>query len=778
VVAPAVAVAPGAPLEALVVWQDVTGIQSALLGPSGVVTRRSALAPGSRPAVAWSQGAGAFLVVWETTGPVRGALVQRNGTTTFLNFFEVGTEPAVACGPLECLVAYLKGSEVKVQPVGALVTSNMPPVTVAPGGSTFGGRRSPAIALADTTGYVVVWVEPTANNGLVAFRSETMPSVFSPVTLPALPSGLKGEPALACDSARCSLVFTISNPAPNRAMHVSFALTSGSSPPSDLTPGVSRVSGPAVVNGPSSGATPRLVAWTEQRLVQSDIMGRLVLGDALGAAFPISVGAATQRSVALSAGANETTLAVWTDSRVDEGDVYGRVLLLDGGALGPSFSIATGPGPQLAPSAAWNGVEWLVLFIDKDNSRVQARAVTAAGLVAGGPPSLIATALDDVDSQTSVAAVGRQFFATWLQTSASVFGARITPGAPAVVEPLGRPLTPAGAASCTATSVASNGSAWLAAWTCASELTAAEVFVDGGLANPVRIASPAEAPSVVFGDGRYLLVWAESRMTGPNILGRFWPTGATIQPPFSIETAPRERSRPAAAFSDWGFVTTWRERQALRFDVVGARLVDGGVQRFSVAALERVEEAGAAIACPAAGRCLVGGGVSAVGASRAVRALRNDVRNAVPVAMGATIAVQGRTPVRVRAVDADDEALTIAFDAGTLQAGALEETDEGWFYVPRAGASGTDVASFTASDGVDRSEPALVTFSLVGAAGGGAGGGGDGAGVVTDGGLETPPVVVFAPSCGCVSGDGLAWWLAVLAFAARRRRNGRGSTAG
>lgn len=135
-------------------------------------------------------------------------------------------------------------------------------------------------------------------------------------------------------------------------------------------------------------------------------------------------------------------LAVWGDARAYEGkyDIYGALLDAAGNPVGASFAINQDDGSQTDPKVAWNGQNWLVVFLS--DGLLKAARVAPDKTVLDPVPISIAS--PGAGAGVTIASDGSSWAVLWAGTSAGnadLRGARIS-AAGAVLDPGGVQVLP------------------------------------------------------------------------------------------------------------------------------------------------------------------------------------------------------------------------------------------------------------------------------------------------------------------------------------------------
>jgi hypothetical protein len=273
--------------------------------------------------------------------------------------------------------------------------------------------------------------------------------------------------------------------------------------------------------------TNYLIAWEEERDGALDIFAaRVSLSGAVldpeGIYVSSGPAGAARPAVAFD-GINY--LVVWADLRGGSWDVYGARVSKDGDVLDPEgIAIATGPGAQSNPTAAYSGSRYLVVWSDDSQGGwvdVRGAILDTGGSVIEKDILVSASITRTVPGGPwgpSVAGDGSSFMVVWQSLRGStwdVYCSRVTPS--------GEVLDPAGIAVTASEEeewypwIASNGSQYLIVWHGISggsfDLFAARVGTDGTLLDSQKIFVSEHRfwqrfPSVASDGENYLVVWA------------------------------------------------------------------------------------------------------------------------------------------------------------------------------------------------------------------------------------------------------------------------------
>ena len=305
-----------------------------------------------------------------------------------------------------------------------------------------------------------------------------------------------------------------------------------------------------------------------------------------------AISSATNQQLLPAAVWNGTNvLAVWQDNRnAGVEDIYGT--------RGParerrSIRRASRSPPSLpehaewVPSIAWNGTTFLVAWED---SRGATTDVWAARVDGSGnlldPGGILLSTAPDGQYAPSVAWDGTNFLVVWEDfrsgSNYDIYGTRVSP-AGSVLDPLGIPVSPA-AGDQIRPAVSSNGTAFFVAWEDYRSGAIADIYGTRitGPRCPIPRASRSPRPrptrrnpSVTSNGSDYLTVWTDSRTSPTDIYGqRSSSTGTLLGGNIAISTASGFQSAPAVAWNGSNYFVAWDDARSGAEDIYGSR-VDG-----------------------------------------------------------------------------------------------------------------------------------------------------------------------------------------------------------
>jgi hypothetical protein len=320
-----------------------------------------------------------------------------------------------------------------------------------------------------------------------------------------------------------------------------------------------------------------LVAFADDRNGENfDVYGVLVAPDGtlVGGAspessgFPIGTGPLHQLTPRVAFGGG-SYLVVWQDFRSDAaGDVYGA-RVTPAGVAGAVLPISTAPARQAAPSVAFDGARFLVLWDDQrasNTSDIYAAFVTSNGTLVGDPSTggiPISTALDI--QQTPVAAFdGTNYLIAWSDRRTGSFdirAAQLTPAGGlvnATAATSGVPIPSAGGDQ-TTPAIAFDGSRSLIAWTAGTagtpKIYSALVTTGGAVAGNDTFVGNGSAPAVAFGGGKYVVAW-----TGAQAV-RVSPDNVVVDSAgpanLAADVTANSQTNPVIAFDGQNYLLLW-----------------------------------------------------------------------------------------------------------------------------------------------------------------------------------------------------------------------------
>lgn len=267
-----------------------------------------------------------------------------------------------------------------------------------------------------------------------------------------------------------------------------------------------------------SDGSSYLAVWADQRGSSTDIYGTRVSAagavlDPKGFAISTATGGQYKPRIAFD-GTNY--LVVWIDSRSGEYDIYAARVSKAGAVLDPSgIAVSTAKGMQRTPSVSFGGSNYLVVWEDRRNvsQDIYGARISTAGSVLDNKGFAICTAQGDQYPPT-VAHDGKNFMVVWSDRrdgkNFRVYGARVSAGG-AVLDKPAIPISKA-PGNQTSPSIAFGGGSYFVVWSGSLKIAGARVASTGDVQDKngiVVFKGPAYAdfPEVSFAAGRFFAVW-------------------------------------------------------------------------------------------------------------------------------------------------------------------------------------------------------------------------------------------------------------------------------
>jgi len=298
---------------------------------------------------------------------------------------------------------------------------------------------------------------------------------------------------------------------------------------------------PAVAAGDSN----YLVVWWNWN--GDDIYGQLVsfLGTLIGNAIPISVANLFQWYPDVCFG-DTNYLVVWMDRRAQGFDIYGQIVSQSGNLVGSNFPISSAPSDQQFPAIAWDGTNYLVVWMDSRNGDydIYGQRVSPSGNLIGDNFS-ISTATD-VQVFPAIAWDGANYLVVWQDRrngTEDIYGQRVSPSGNLIGDNFSISTA---ANEQVLPDVAWDGTNYLVVWqdkrNGTEDIYGQLVSPSGSLVGnnfPISEATDIQGRSAIaWGETKYLVVWEDKRNgTNSDIWGN-------IDFPVGIEVAPRGRNLP------------------------------------------------------------------------------------------------------------------------------------------------------------------------------------------------------------------------------------------
>jgi hypothetical protein len=366
-----------------------------------------------------------------------------------------------------------------------------------------------------------------------------------------------------------------------------------------------------------------LVVWQDSRYGSKDILGSIVTGAGVvqhpsGIAIVV---AGNQQEVPDVAFDGTNYFVVWHDTRSSTfPDIYGNRVSRTGSVLDASgFVISAASGNQRYPVAAFDGVNYLVVWADTRNFAVSgedihgARVTTAGGVV--DPASFVISNAANTQDSPDVAYGNGYYLVVWrdLRTDAGdIYAARVNTSGN-VLDATGIAVT-AAANEQGGPTVTAGAGIYLLGWhdfrAGNFDIYAARVTNAGSVLDPAGLvvsnaADIQELPAVAFDGENFLFVWQDRRYAAVSeydILGAFADAGGNVYPPqglvFSTKRPANQEQQAAVAFDGTNYLVVWRDQRfgggidiyGTRVDALGAVLDPAGLA-ISTATNEQSEPA-------------------------------------------------------------------------------------------------------------------------------------------------------------------------------------------
>jgi|GEM_PF-1961506 len=482
----------------------------------------------------------------------------------------------------EMNTAFTSPFKLPSQPTGlnwsAIVTPPMP--TDAPAiGLMHGRKRNPQIGF-DGTNFLAVWQAELGDSGtyVVGARFATDGTAVDPSAKLLGPKiGTSGRPALAYNGTHYLLAWTVRalgglDGSPLRAHRLL--------PDGTVVDSVALELGSTVGDQPgitaASAGGDFVVAWVDDTgKGTSDIfVRRISAGGAIldGAAVPVDT-TATLNSIVPRLGVAATTnhyMLAWED-RIGPANytVFSRRLSTNGNFLdGARVAVQTGLVIPASPDVGHNGTDFLIAWLS--GTGFHATRITDAGVVLDAPPISMPT-LDD-GGTPNISAVGSDFFVVSAYTdgptaiikSRRVSAAGILLDNPAVEFPTtilsadlsASPLAvgPASDRILVTVPIEQDTHPLIA-----RRINAQNVVLDGADLSLARSANWQGVPSIAYGNGEALVVFADFRSeTSFDVYGlRVADNGTAVGAPFPIAVDAETRYHPRVAFNGTNYLVTW-----------------------------------------------------------------------------------------------------------------------------------------------------------------------------------------------------------------------------
>ncbi len=288
-------------------------------------------------------------------------------------------------------------------------------------------------------------------------------------------------------------------------------------------------------------------------------------------------------------------LVVWVEQKqAGETDLRGAILDQGGLVVGEPFLVNGATGHQTTPAVAAGDSGWLVAWQDYragQTEKLYAARVTPAGTVLdpGGIP--VATS-SNANRYPAIAWDGTNWmmvFWTWVSSAYHIYAVRVTP-AGTVLEPNGFEVAPVvygtGWNWHISLGMAFDGTNYLAVWPdyrngeydlYGVRVTPAGTVLDPGGFTVCRTYGDQDFSDLVFGAGRYLAVWHDTR-SGSDIYATLVDTSGVSSDTggFRVSAAPGDARDPAVTFIGTNFLAAWTDSTGGDHDVYVCRISPAG----------------------------------------------------------------------------------------------------------------------------------------------------------------------------------------------------------
>ncbi len=440
-----------------------------------------------------------------------------------------------------------------------------------------------------------------------------------------------------------------------------------------------------------------------------------------------------------------------------------------------SINISSAANDQRAPAIAWNGLNYLLAWLDVRNSgttEVFGVRVSPAGVVQDPAAIKISTG-EYVWSRPAVASDGSNYLVVWpgdvfraarvsaggavldgssfqvapasgwnpaaaawsgstylvvWEAGGAIYGTRVSPGG-SVLDPGGIVVRRQDYGK-TKPSVAGGDNGFFVVWqddqwgvVFGTRVSISGVVLD---TTPVPISPPGHsgrAPKVAWGgdavNGTYLVTWAGN---GGAWVARISSAGVVLDPNgISLSPSGGYDYGPAVASDGTDFLVVWEDSRSGSSDIYGARVTTSGTVTepdgipFSTAHYDVMDETEPAVASSGPGRFLLAyTGFDASPGVLSRRVLSRTVFFTLPpTASDQSVATPEDTPIAITLSGSDPDGDPLTYVIKTPpEHGTLSGTAAQLTYTPAPNYSGPDAFTFAVNDGKVESPPATVAISI------------------------------------------------------------------
>ncbi|MDI6809596.1 MAG: T9SS type A sorting domain-containing protein [Candidatus Eisenbacteria bacterium] len=473
-------------------------------------------------------------------------------------------------------------------------------------------QRSPAVAF-DGTNYLVVWEDlRSGSSDLYAARVTPTGAVLDSAGLViTVASGNQSNPKLVFDGTNYFLAWEDTrNGSPD--VYGARVTPSGTVLDVDGFPIDTRNSIKDEI-ALCYGGGAYLVAWSDSRMGDRDIYGRwvrpsgVVLGDSAMVIFRQS-GDQENPSIAFNSSA---FFVVWQDLRADSvsADIYGARILPEDQPLDTrGILISVGPGEQLRPSIAANGLDFMVAWQDTRDNPIEINALDIYGSIfriSMSADTLAYSARDSLlspdkskpknpryQSAARVLPMGTGFFVGWEEQMADtldIFGTRVTLQGNvldvALAVATGRSAQMSLACTPGQTDFFMVWQDYKSSYSdiYGTRMNSSGTLLDASALLISMVGNDQWAPAIgVTTDGsQALLVWEDRRnATTPDIYGVRVSQDGTIRDPRAVKIngGAQTQATPAVAFDGTNYLAVWSDFvSTTNWDIKGTLVDMAGV---------------------------------------------------------------------------------------------------------------------------------------------------------------------------------------------------------